>query len=708
MQSAHSPTLSSSKAIPLHAHCREMRHPKKYAIAALLASALMTACGGGGGGGSSASNSAVLNGVAATGAALANAPVTVTNSLGVSPCQESSISTNAFGSYTCTLKTGQVAPFFVVVTDPTGSSAPLVSVATTTPAVGTPLTVNATPLTTAILAQLASDGNALTLVASNTVVAADLQNVTNKVVAQLNGVLTSINAPVGYNPFSTSITAATSSGTGNTADMVLDVVKVVTDPATGRLALTTVSDPTPKALATVSTTGATVTQPSAGVASLSQVAQVAARAFAACFALPVSQRVISTNLTIPLSAGGPAIVRSADACESITASTTNGAGMNYLHNGYIAGQHFYDLMTSDAMTGAVFSVPEIMAYYPGNTSLSATNPDRYDHAVINIRYVDSAGNPGNKITVTSRLPGTSTAQRDTEWWLTGNQQSVDVSLKTQARRVEQMKGISASSTISTFMSGISLYVNTTGPGSTNLNLARISGPGLPGNGTAGTGLVFKVSPTSDTNYMDLFNKTGSLTVGSICGNNAGTTSCPNLWLARTTGIASTAATTLDTNPTGQSWAQSTDGFTPASFIRGADYKVELFYGSNTGTADVVLTKTLLTDLTAATQLVNLPWNTLGALSQAAFNPTNVRSSQQTALPIDWVQNKSAQQIASVQAVGVSGSFSGFKTVPKGESSVIMDNVTIPAYNITTGSRTVLMNYRMMDGSTKVAVYSYNN
>lgn len=684
----------------------------RHALGTVLAGSLvlLAACGGGGGsdGGSLSPTAAVITGTAATGAAMANAPVAVTNSAGVSPCVETSIFTTALGSYTCTLKSGQSAPFFVVVTDPTGNSSPLVSVATTTPAVGTPLTVNATPLTTAILAQLASDGNPLTLVSSRTLVTADLQNVTDKVISQIAGVLTSVGAPSGYNPFSTSITAATSSGTGNTADMVLDVVKVVTDPATGRLALSTVSDPTPRALATTISPGTAVAAPSNGVASLSKAAQIAAQAFANCFALPKSQRVVTSDTTTPLSSGGPAITSTASQCDYIAASTSNGAGIDYLHNGYSAGQFFYDIMNSDAMTGAVFSVPEIMAFYPGNTALPISNTAYYDRAVINMRYIDSAGNPGNKISVAARIPGTASVLRNTEWWLVGNQQGVDISFRNNIRRVEQLKSGSTSSLISTFQTGISLFVNSNGPGSANLTFARISGPGLPGDGAADKGLVFKTSPTSAANYLDLFNKTGSLTVGSICGNNGSTTNCPNVWLSRTTGVTGSAATTLGTNPVSQLWAQAGEGFTPASFVKGSKYKIELFYGSNTSSADVVLTKTLLSDLIPATQAVNLPWNSLGTASTSAFDPTNALASQQSALPVDWVHNAASQPIGSLQAIGTSGNFSGTKLVAKGATSTVLDNVTIPAFSNSSGGRTILFAYRTQDSSSKTAVYSYNN
>jgi hypothetical protein len=698
------------------------------ALASIIfgATALLTACGGGGGGsGATGATSSILTGTAATGAALANAPVTVSNSAGNSPCVETSITTNAFGSYTCTLKSGQSAPFFIVVTDPTGNAAPLVSVATATPTAGTPLTVNATPLTTAILAQLATDGNPLTLVATHAIVTADLQDVTAKVVAQLAGVLTSVSAPAGYNPFSTSITAATSTGTGNTADMILDVVKVVTDPTTGKLALSTVSDPNPIVLATTTTAGTTVAAPATGVSTLSQVAQSAAQSFAACFALPVSQRVSTSDTTIPPALGGPSITSTASQCEYITASTTNGAGINFRHNGYSAGQFFYDLMTSNAMTGAVFSVPEIMAFYPGDTSLATTAPAFYDRAVINMRYLDSAGNPGNKITVAARIPGTASSLRNSDWWLVGNQQTADVTLRLNVRRIEQLNTgtLNTSAPTSKFQTGIQLIVSTTGAGSTNLQIARLSGPGLPGNGATDTGLIYKRNTVSPASYMDLYGKSATaIAIGSTntlaCGNGA-TANCPNHWFSRTQGIAGTPATTLSTNPTSGTnvlfWSQPADGITPASFVKGAKYKVELYYGADIPTAaastPVVEYKTLLSDLIPADKAVNLPWNTLGPVSINALNPAGTVTAAQTAMSVDWVQNQAAQQIGSFQAIVTlnTGTYGASIGVPKGSLSGTF-NYAVPALDGTTtptNSRTLLFGYRMLDGSNKTAVYSYN-
>lgn len=676
---------------------------------------LLAGCGSGGGSGggtpTAATGASQIIGTSATGAALANASVAITDSSGASPCVETVITTSALGSYTCTLAAGKTAPFFVVVTDPTGNTPPLVSVSTVTPPAGSALTLNATPLTTAIVAQLAG-GDALAVVNSKTVDAAALQAITTNVVAQLANVLASVGAPAGYDPFTTSITAATADNTGNTADMVLDVIKVTTDPATGQLALATVDNPTPVPLATASSTGSAVPALDPAVSSLSQAAQIAAKKFNDCFALPSGQRVLAQNPSTPQSQGGPEVTDVGAACYDFVSDSTNAGGIDYMHNGYWAGQQFYGLLTSDTMTGAQFSVPEIMAFYPADSAAAAGSPATYDRAVLNIKFIDADGNPGNVITVAARIPGSSSAARPTEWWLVGNQQTVDTSVRLNIRRVEQFNAANTAK-FSTFQTGIQFNINSQGPGSViggnALSMARVKGPGLPANG-----LVYVVSAGAQSS-MDLFNKTGDLVAGSACGNNGASVNCPNVWFARTRGITGADATTLAANPsTGGNallWAQSGDGYDPTQFVKGARYQIELFYGSgitNVSTPAVTVTKTLLSDLIQATKGVNLPWNSPGPQTLAALDLAGSLTGSQSALPVDWIQNISAQQIGGAQAVinATTGSFGPSKFVPRGATSVVLNNQVVPAFTSTT-TRTILHAYRMLDGSSKTAVYTYN-
>jgi len=695
---------------------------------ALSLAAVMLVAGCGGGSDSSSPGSpatpaaASLSGTAATGSALANANVAVTDSAGNSPCVEATITTSALGTYTCTLKIGEAAPFFVVVTDPTGNTAPLVSVTTTTPPAGSALTLNATPLTTAIVAALDSTGNPLNVVSSGTVAASKLQAITAAVVAQIASVLNAIGAPAGYDPFSTAISAGTSSATGNTADQVLDVVKVGRNLTTGMPTLATVDNPTPTPMATDTQPAAALQPPAPNVASLPQGAQLVAQAFAACFALPTSQRVLATNPANPASQGGPTVTSAGAACQDIVASSSNAAGMDYLHNGYSAGQAFYGILTSDSMTNAQFSVPDVMAFYPADTTTN--QPDR---AVLNIKYLDNAGNPGNIITVARYITNGSTSAHPSNWWATGNQQSIDSTAKTQIRRVEQLNPNPPSTVgnnYSHFQNGIQFWINAQGPGSgfgtsNALSYARVKGPGLPT-----TGIVYAAPDgTAEPGqvYMDVLNTNGVIPSGlPSASSRCGTTTpsqlfldCPNFWFSRTTAVSGSGATTLTSNSTSVVWAQPNTGVDMTKVVKGAVYTIELFFGApgTSPSAGKTITKTLLTNLVQATQGVNLAWNTPGSQSLNALNPTGSLAGQQTSLTLDWTQNPSAEQIGRIEVTTDTkgANYDAGTAVPKGATSATDTPPTpVPAFPATgPAGRALLFGYRMLDNTVKTAVYTYN-
>ncbi|NMV37434.1 hypothetical protein [Ralstonia insidiosa] len=695
------------------------RHTGAVALtAAALAVALLVAgCGGSdsssasSGGGTTTPASASLTGTAATGSALPNANVAVTDSAGNSPCVETAITTTALGAYTCTLKAGEAAPFFVVVTDPTGNTAPLVSVTTVTPPAGSPLTLNATPLTTAIVAQLSPDGNPLTVVSSKTVDATALKTVTANVVAQLASVLSAIGAPANYDPFGTSISAATASSSGNTADQVLDIVKVTKDPTSGQLQLSTVDNPTPVPLATATSGGSPLPAPAANVSTLTQGVQAVSSALTTCFAQPVAQRAAATDTTVLATQGGATVTSFGAACQNILSDTGNAGGIAFLHNGYNGGQWLYSLLTASTMTGAQFSVPEIIAFSP-----AASNASGQDEATVNIKYLDANGNPGNLITVARFIAAGASSAHASNWWLVGNQQPVDITAKTVIRRVEQFNP--SSGNFSHFRNGVQFLINAAGPGTVisgkgSLSYAIVKGPGLPQ-----AGLVFIPPVVSGQVYMDLANKTGAIPTTYQCGNTSTTKTptynCPNFWISKTMGISGSAASQpVSANPSGVTWAQSGDSLDPTAVTKGVKYTIALFYGSNTNAAspDLSIKKTLLTDLVAATQGVNLPWNTPGSQSLAALDPTNSSlSGPLTSLTVDWVQNVSAQQIGGVAVtIDSAGTYSAQTAVPKGATSAVISlpsGQQIPALTTST-SRSLNFSYRMLDNSAKSTIYTYN-
>ncbi|HZY18315.1 MAG TPA: hypothetical protein VFE82_07525 [Ramlibacter sp.] len=686
----------------------------------VLASAAMLVwgCGGGGdgggGGGALTSGSRQLIGTAATGAALARASVVITDASGASACEESDVTTTVEGKYSCTLKAGRLAPYFVVVSDPAGNSTALVSVATDVPAAGQSVIVNATPLTTSILGQLAPIGPAHTLAAGGSLDSNALRVLTSNVVAQLKPVLTSLGAPADYDPFTSNIVAATTANTGNAADMVLDVVKVGLDPVTGKAALVTVDSTSPVLMATASSAGAALPVPDAKLQPLIRGLQLVARGFETCFSVPAAQRVLAVDTSVPYSQGGPRVTMFGSACANLVSRASNPGQVEFLQAGFDAGQFIYASLTSDSTTGSKYSVPELLAFYPAVSTAIPPSIDAYDRAMVNMKFVDSRGNPGNMISMVARLPGSASLERPSEWWLVGDQLPTEVVPKAQLRRIEQLNPANTAK-FSTFQSGVQFSFNTKGPGSIvggqPLAFVRVAGPGLPGDGAAGSGVVYRVSSQPSQVGMDLFNKTGSLTVGSQCGNGVAF-NCPNIWLSRTRGLTGADATTLVPNPndtpqTAHIWAQPGEGFDERKFLRGASYRVEFFYGANTTTPGMTVHRSLFTDLISATAGAKLPWNTPGANWLAAMDPGGSFAGAQSQLFVDWIQDPAAPQVSGVQAVvdPVTGSFGAATPAARGATSLNL-HTTVPAFDAGT-QRTIQMNYRMLDWSGKSATYTWN-
>ena len=694
----------------------------KPSLSAALA-VLLAACGSSSnnpGSTSASAGASTISGTAATGSALANANVSVTDAAGNSPCVETGITTSALGVYTCTLKPGEAAPFVVVVADPSGNTQPLVSVTTTTPAAGTPLTLNATPLTTAIVTQL-TGGNPLSIV-GKPVDATALQTITSNVVAQLGPVLSAIGL-TNYNPFSTAIAAASATTQGSTSDQLLDIVKVTTS-GSGTLQLSTVGG-APVPLASATSTGGTLAAPAANVQSLPQAVQQLAGAFTQCFVLPPEQRGTVGSDTLATAVSSiPTVNSMAGACSGLFDAS-------YKHNGYTAGEKFFGLLIDSAMTGVKFPVPEVAAFYPAD----ANNPDR---AVINIKYVSSDGYPGNIFSVMRFVSG--------NWVHTGNQQLVDVDVKPMIRRVQQLNpGNTGATKQSGYQSGIQFAIDVTGPNSIDasgnkLGYAVVTGPGLPSNG------IVYIAPSSNLapgqTYMDISNTGGY--VASItsalasststdalrCGNGTPTPSinptnltanCPNFWFYKTSGLSGSAATATIATPTPKTnsnyggpsgtntnWAQPGDGSNAAQVTAGSAYTVTLFYVNSSGavSSSLAVEKRALSDEVQATQAVNLPWNSIGNQTQSLFGGASLAAAQ-SSITLDWVSNPAAQLYKSAAVtIDTVGTYGNPTPIPKGATSLALPNTTMPAV---TGSqvRAVLFNYQMLDNSNKSDVFTYN-
>ncbi|MED5620707.1 hypothetical protein [Ideonella sp. BN130291] len=693
------------------------------------AAAALAACGGGGGDDTPAPPPPpppppavqAVQGTAAVGGALAHATVSVVDTTGASVCTESAIVTSDTGTYTCTLQAGKTAPFVVVVTDAEGAVAPLVSVGTSTPVAGTPATVNATPLTTAIVAQLSPDRSALTVAAQPASIdVAALQSITVNVLAQLADVVASVSAPANYNPFTTPIVAATTSTAGDAADKVLEVLKIST--VNGETVVATVDKPD-QAVPLATTIPATVVlaAPAPGVATLSQELSVSAIGLQRCFSVDLPQRVISADSSIALSDGGPEVTQAADECNEIV---TN----DYLHNGYSSGQHFYGLLNDPAMTGAVFSVPEVMRFIAASSSVPQ------DRAVVNLRYVDKNGVAGNIITVAYKFAGSSSTAHPTEWWLHGNRHPIDSSVQASIRRREQLAPNPGTAPFpnapsSRYETGLNIFINKDGPGSSGMRAVRVTGPGLPP-----AGLVYtRPDPALalSQNWMNIKSKNGvtdpaSATFSANVGNV--------FLLQRTQGISGADASTVRPNPNQSNgnntqfvnWAHPVDyGAAPGSsnYIDFTQlkahnaYHFEVFYDGETAPRHSY-DSTPLTPVAPASYGGALQWVDLTPATKGYLDPGNVLAAATQSIGLSWNANPYAETIRSAGVYTYSGSGpvnQGLVSVARGATTATaaapaVNGVTVPFPTLTSDGSTgrqLQLRYRTLDGSYKDSMTQYN-
>lgn len=273
--------------------------------------ALLGACGGGGGGGGgaglpislgggqqpaapAATSSTTLSGTVATGAAFADAALTVFDQTGAKVCE---VKVSADGTYNCTLPAGTKAPLVIqAVRDDLTLYSTTASTATGT--------TNVTPLTTIVVAQLAPNGDPSKLAAAiqadaGAVTAGAITDQVKKLVSALQPLLDALNMSI--DPMSGEFKA---NGTGQ--DRVLDTINVSVRPdgAAANIEITVKAQPagedSPPVSIVFRSGDATIAPlPAVDAAALVQpptpaMVQDLLDRLNACYALPLAQRVNST------------------------------------------------------------------------------------------------------------------------------------------------------------------------------------------------------------------------------------------------------------------------------------------------------------------------------------------------------------------------------------------------------------------------------
>jgi hypothetical protein len=684
----------------------------------MLVAGILTGCGGSKSGDPPTSAApAVVSGTAAVGAALAGASVSIVDIGKSNVCAESTIVTTGTGEFSCTVLAGKSAPFLITVIDPSGAYQPMVSIVNTTPPAGSTLVANATPLTTAIVAQLAPDRNALSVVADPSLMNANaIGIVTGKVLTQLGAVLSEIGAPANYDPFTTQIVAGTLERAGNTADQVIETLRF--DTVNGVIEVSSIDNPSAAvAVADMLTVNPSILPaPSSAVISLADSLRYLSNQLQTCFALPVNTRAQASDTTIPSSQGGPAVTSIAPQCQ-------NSFHSNYVQNGFTLGQRHYKLLTANSMTGAKFSPPEVMRF------IDDTSSDDHDIAILNLRYVDANGDVGNIIDIVQKFPGSATTSHPTDWWIYGNQQPVDSSISAAIQDIRQYAPTPGTAPflnapVSYFRSAIILTVNMTGPGSTGMRAARIKGPGLPSAGV----VLTRPDPSIITGqtYMNIRRKDGLTDPASATFSS---TTGPTFYLQRTSGHTGTAATTVQPNPnagnsnntSSVAWAHPLDYGAPIGSTTYVDfsqlksnstYQLEIFYDGETS-PHYTFSKTMLSAVIPAIKAVSLTWIDLTSDTLGFLDPTSPLAAQKSSASIAWILSPVAETVRDINiqtggagltvqsgGVGVSASSTGIVINSPGTSFPALTNDG-------TSYRSIWLTYRTLDGSVKQSDYRFN-
>lgn len=311
---------------------------RRTQIPAAMASAVLLACLAACGGGGSDSEeppvdkptATTLKGVVATGAAVASAPVVVTDASGKEVC---AAVTDPLGAYTCTLPADAARPLLIRA----GSGdATLYS---TTAAAGDSV-ANVTPLTTIITARLAPDGNPANLQGTlSTVTAASIQAQITALIDALKPLLAALGLPATLDPLAGALVA---NGTGQ--DKLLDSisVSVVPDGTGSNIEVTvktvpTAGDSKPISLQFSSSGAITSKLPDtvavAAVPAPDVLANLVTR-LNACFALPLSKRVTATADDQPVTGSATDVI--APECKTLF---VNDDPATYLSNGSRVGRN---------------------------------------------------------------------------------------------------------------------------------------------------------------------------------------------------------------------------------------------------------------------------------------------------------------------------------------------------------------------------------
>lgn len=454
--------------------------------------------------------------------------------------------------------------------------------------------------------------------------------------------------------------------------------------------------------------------------------------FARCFALPVASRVLAIDNTVASQSGGPTVSAVAEVCKPL-ASSASRTGIEFLQNGYNAGQYYYTMLNDAALTktAAIKDITILRSSAAATAPLPA-NPT----LVLNVKYVDRYARVSSFVTVAQKVNATSAESGD--WWVIGNQQPVEISVVPLLRKFTSMAAYTTAtpSIKEHYRNAMGFFINANGPGTrladgTTLSAVRVTGSGLPG-------VVYVPPVQSGQTWMDISNTAGDVAAAASrrCGATVPASgpvysNCPYLWISRSTVVVPSAAAPVKRLPTategscGSSTATTTTpnqtcawGSTwapadiTATLTQNAPITVELFYGGR-NTATYTYTKSLTSGLIDVTKAAATGWVTLDNTSLVNARP----AAGQTRLDLAWtgqvlntLEVKSATVTLNNAGATVStpddpvARGSAFVTLaPESEIQYLVPSANPGATNL----RSILLNLRTWDGSSRSQWLSYD-
>jgi len=409
-----------------------------------------------------------IKGVAASGAPMADATIVLTDSTG----KTATATADANGAFTLDAS-GLVAPFVVVATGTVGEAVvSLVSMQ----ASASSSTVNVTPITNAIAATLAPDGDPLALASNPATITASALGASEAALRLVLGPLMAATGASG-NLISGAFTA---DGTG--LDQLLDQVKVDVKPGGlvemsslagegGTVPVSLVFDATGALPTAADAAKLPAPAPGADVVGIGTFASVGA-AFNRCFAgtTPVTRQVAATTPCGGIVVDDEHDLDMASNPHVRQAALLPGfASATYLHDGETADQQLGTLIADTGMNGARFAPPEIMRQVAADIFLL-----RFP-----FRRVD--GTVGQFESVARKVMSGATAT-DGAWRLIGNQRNYGIVMRPASQRWTAVNTTPTATGVSAYHTGMIVSFSTVKGNGANVEWVKVTGPGLDAAG----------------------------------------------------------------------------------------------------------------------------------------------------------------------------------------------------------------------------------